>query len=145
MPPLVVHQLFRCKLQVCLNPLLLVGREPILLQQGNRCLSGFLEMPCPISGNRKLVKQHPLVHWSRDEERTFGATALETLLGKCVCLIETDVQSAKTGSSPQALCAIRSSLISIEVHLDDFILLTDDGTIKVYDPIDFKKDFELVP
>ena len=32
-----------------------------------------------------------------------------------------------------------------KVHLDDFILLTDDGTIKVYDPIDFKKDFELVP
>jgi hypothetical protein len=31
------------------------------------------------------------------------------------------------------------------VHLDDYILLTDDNTIKVYDPIDFKKDFELVP
>jgi hypothetical protein len=31
------------------------------------------------------------------------------------------------------------------VHLDDFILLTNDNTIKVYDPIDFKKDFELVP
>ena len=30
------------------------------------------------------------------------------------------------------------------VHLDDFVLLTEDKTIKVYDPIDFKKDFELV-
>jgi len=31
-----------------------------------------------------------------------------------------------------------------KVHLDDFVLLTEDKTIKVYDPIDFKKDFELV-
>lgn len=31
-----------------------------------------------------------------------------------------------------------------QVHLDDYILLTEDGTIKLYDPIDFKKDFELV-
>ena len=31
------------------------------------------------------------------------------------------------------------------VHPDDFVLLTEDNTIKVYDPIDFKKDFELVP
>ena len=30
------------------------------------------------------------------------------------------------------------------VHLDDFVLLTEDKTIKIYDPIDFKKDFELV-
>lgn len=31
-----------------------------------------------------------------------------------------------------------------KVHIDDFVLLTEDKTIKVYDPIDFKKDFELV-
>ena len=30
------------------------------------------------------------------------------------------------------------------VHIDDFVLLTEDNTIKLYDPIDFKKDFELV-
>ena len=30
------------------------------------------------------------------------------------------------------------------VHVDDFVLLTEDNTIKLYDPIDFKKDFELV-
>jgi hypothetical protein len=32
-----------------------------------------------------------------------------------------------------------------KVHLDDYVLLTDDKTIKIYDPIDFKKNFELVP
>jgi len=31
------------------------------------------------------------------------------------------------------------------VHVDDFVLLTEDNTVKLYDPIDFKKDFELVP
>ena len=31
-----------------------------------------------------------------------------------------------------------------KVHIDDFVLLTDDNTIKLYDPINFKKDFELV-
>lgn len=32
-----------------------------------------------------------------------------------------------------------------KVHLHDFVLLSEDKTIRVYDPIDFKKDFELVP
>lgn len=32
-----------------------------------------------------------------------------------------------------------------KVHLDDFVLISDDGTIRLYDSIDFKKDFEPVP
>lgn len=32
-----------------------------------------------------------------------------------------------------------------KVHVDDFVLLAEDKTIKIYDPFDFKKDFELVP
>jgi len=32
-----------------------------------------------------------------------------------------------------------------KVHVDDYVILTEDKTIKVYDPIDFKKDFELAP
>ena len=31
-----------------------------------------------------------------------------------------------------------------KVHIDDFVLLAEDKAIKIYDPIDFKKDFELV-
>jgi len=31
------------------------------------------------------------------------------------------------------------------VHVDDYVILTDDNNIKIYDPIDFKKDFEPVP
>ena len=32
-----------------------------------------------------------------------------------------------------------------KVHIDDYVILTEDQAIKVYDPIDFKKDFELAP
>jgi hypothetical protein len=32
-----------------------------------------------------------------------------------------------------------------KVHVDDYVILTEDQAIKVYDPIDFKKDFELAP
>jgi hypothetical protein len=32
-----------------------------------------------------------------------------------------------------------------KVHVDDYVILTDDNDIKIYDPIDFKKDFEPVP
>lgn len=31
-----------------------------------------------------------------------------------------------------------------KVHVDDYVILTDDNVIKIYDPIDFTKDFELV-
>ena len=31
------------------------------------------------------------------------------------------------------------------VHVDDYVLLTEDGSIKIYDPVEFNKDFEPVP
>jgi hypothetical protein len=32
-----------------------------------------------------------------------------------------------------------------KVHVDDYVILTEDKTIKIYDPIDFTKEFEPVP
>lgn len=32
-----------------------------------------------------------------------------------------------------------------KVHVNDYVLLTEDGSIKIYDPIDFTKEFEPVP
>jgi len=31
------------------------------------------------------------------------------------------------------------------VHVDDYVLLTEDNVIKIYDPVDFTKEFEPVP
>jgi hypothetical protein len=32
-----------------------------------------------------------------------------------------------------------------KVHINDYVLLTEDGSIKIYDSVEFNKEFEPVP